>query len=258
VTVSEIALPEAGRLRPLFATHRELRAIVDAVLEGRLGSAAAGGDPPRAARLSLGCYEVFGGDPTRAEARRLVETAASPRELIYGNDPAWRRTIIDVHGERVFDRPMRTYDASTLDLRALARIKAELAPSFELRRLDLSLAEQLDTELQPHGRQVFSSPDDLLARGMGWAAVSGDRLACAATSYTISSRFVEVAIATRPAFRGRGLAAVVSAALLEQCLEAGLVPEWSASNPVSQRLALRLGYAPGGECEVLYLRPLLG
>jgi hypothetical protein len=36
------------------------------------------------------------------------------------------------------------------------------------------------------------------------------------------------------------------------CLEAGLTPCWNASNPVSQRLAARLGYEPAGTCEVLY------
>jgi len=69
----------------------------------------------------------------------------------------------------------------------------------------------------------------------------------------MSSRTVEVAIATRPAYRGHGLAAAPAAALLEHCLETGLTPRWSASNPVSQRLAVRLGFRPAGVCEVLYL-----
>lgn len=58
----------------------------------------------------------------------------------------------------------------------------------------------------------------------------------------------------RLAFRGRGLAAVAAAALIRECLRLGLEPSWSASNPVSKRLALRLGYRPGRQCEVLYLR----
>jgi len=79
-------------------------------------------------------------------------------------------------------------------------------------------------------------------------------LACAATSYTLSSRYLEVAIATRPAFRGRGLAMVAGAALMRQALARGLAPCWSASNPVSKRLAERLGYRPAAECEVLLLK----
>src|SRR5437870_1131399 len=97
----------SGALAPLFAAHRELRAVVDAVLEGRQGRAVRDSE---AARLSLGCYEVFGGDPASPGARRLVASSARPRELVYGNDHDWRRLIQDVHGEQVRDRPMRDFD----------------------------------------------------------------------------------------------------------------------------------------------------
>jgi len=54
---------EAARQRAataLFASHRTLPAIVEAGVEGRQGTIVGDGD---AARLSLGCYHVFGGDP---------------------------------------------------------------------------------------------------------------------------------------------------------------------------------------------------
>ena len=238
-------------LAPLFAGHGQLRAVIDAVVEGRQGTATVDG---AAARLGLGCYEIFGGDPATPGARRLVAGAARPRELVYGNDPAWRRLILDVHGAAVFDRPMRDFDASDLDRASLRRYEAGLPAGFALERMDAGLAAQLDAELEPHGLQVFASPDDLVANGIGFAAVAAGDVACAATSYTRSSRRVEVAIATRPRFRGRGLAAAVSAAFLRHSLDAGLVPCWSASNPVSQRLAERLGYRPATVCEVLFLR----
>ena len=103
-----------------------------------------------------------------------------------------------------------------------------------------------------------SRPAHLATDGVGFGAVVAGRLACAATSYTASSRHVEIAIATRPAHRGQGLAAAVSAALVVHCLENGLVPCWSASNPVSQRLAQRLGYRPGPVSEVLLRREVPG
>ena len=238
-------------LGPLFASHRELRAVVEAVLERRQGRATRDGD---AARLSLGCYEVFGGDPSSPGARRLVAGAKTARELVYGNDAGWRGLILDVYGEQVFDRPMRDFDAARLDRVALRRMEETLPPPFVLQRLDLHLAGQLDDDLVPHALQVFDGPADFAANGLGFGAILDGRLACAATSYTMSSRQAEVAIATRPEFRGRGLAAAAAAALMGRCLDTGLLPAWSASNPVSQRLAVRLGYAPAGVCEVLYLR----
>src|SRR5687767_5799783 len=152
----------------LFAAHTTLPAIVEAGLEGRLGSITREGN---AARLSLGCYEVFGGDADSAEARRLI-AGAKRRELVYGNDPAWRAAILAMRGHEVVDRPMTEFDPGGLDPRALAHIEASETPSFTLRRLDRRLAGQLDGDLEPHALQVFPSARDFAAHGLGFGAVT--------------------------------------------------------------------------------------
>jgi RimJ/RimL family protein N-acetyltransferase len=241
----------AHDLASFFSAHTTLPAIVEAGLEGRLGSVTRDGD---AARLSLGCYEMFGGDAGAPGAGRLIVEAVR-RELVYGNDPAWRAAILKRRGDEVVDRPMTEFDARGLDPAALARLEASVPPGFTVRRFDLALARQLDRELEPHGLLVFPFARDLLEHGLGFGAVTQDGiLACAATSYTLSARYLEIAIATRPAFRGRGLAMVAAAALIREALARHLIPCWSASNPVSKRLAERLGYRPAGECEVLLLK----
>jgi len=244
------AVAEAS-LASLFAGRVELGAVIEAVVEGRQGqSIVAGG----AARLSIGCYEIFGGDQSSPSARELVVAAARPRELVYGNHPAWRRLILEVLGNEVSDRPMRDYDPSGIDQASLVRLEATLPAGFVLQPLDAELARQLDGDLEPHALQAFATVEAFLDQGFGFGTLCGGQLACAATTYTCSSRSVELAIATRPAFRGRGLAATTAARLMRQCLMQGLEPRWSASNPVSQRLAIRLGFRPAGACEVLYRR----
>ncbi|HJQ98965.1 MAG TPA: GNAT family N-acetyltransferase [Candidatus Polarisedimenticolaceae bacterium] len=239
------------RLVTWFGRAHELGAVIESVLEGRHGRVTVSGD---AARLSVGCYEIFGGDPASSEARDLIAGAARPRELVYLNDPAWRRLILEVHGSAVEDRPMRDYDPRTLDPAVLRQLEEALPTGVELRAFDLALAGQLDAGLEPHALQVFEDAQDFVDRGLGFGAVIDGRLTCAATSYTRSSRSVEVAISTREDFRGRGIAAVTAARLLRACLSLGLAPRWSASNLLSQRLAVRLGFHPAGVCEVLYLR----
>ena len=234
-----------------FAGRRELSAVVEAVLEGRQGYLTIDED---AARLSLGCYEIFGGDPACDGARRLVLGAAAPVELVYGNDSAWRRCVRATLGDAVVDRPMRDFDPAGLDLPALRRIAAAVPSGFAVRALDARLAARLDREIEPHALQVFADPAAFAAGGFGYGVVAPDgRLASAATTYSHSAHQVEVAIATRPGFRGLGLATAVAAALLVRCVEDGKAPRWSASNPVSHRLAARLGYRPAGVCEVLVL-----
>ena len=120
-------------------------------------------------------------------------------------------------------------------------------------QLDARLAEQLDTSLEPHALQVYPGAAAFAAAGFGFGATRGGHLACVATSYAIGRGSAEVAISTRPTDRGRGLAYAVAARFMLHSLELGLVPEWNASNPVSQRLALRLGYRRRGSLEDLLL-----
>src|SRR5262245_7510636 len=172
----------SGLIRALFSRHVELRAVIDAALEGRVGSVEADPDG-RVARLSVGCYEFFGGDPALPAARGLIEAAVAPHELIYANDPAWRRQILEVHGPRVSDRPMRTFDPSRLSAASLRRMEHALPDCFELRSFDAALARQLDRELEPHALQVYRDADAFVTDGIGYAVVNDGRVACAATSY---------------------------------------------------------------------------
>jgi GNAT superfamily N-acetyltransferase len=242
------------RARSLFRSDDPLTAIVLGGMQSGLGSLSVDDSArPRVVRLSLGCYQAFAGDPALVAARRLTADVSGPIELVYANDPAWRALILEVHAGRVRDRPMECFDPSALDpprLRAqLARAPAE----YELRPLDAGLVAQLDAELEPHALQVYASGASFLAGGFGFGVVVGDRLVACSSTYTLAPGHAEIAIATRAAHRGQGLAELVAARILLHCLEQGIEPHWSASNPVSQRLALRLGYRPGGPCEVLYL-----
>jgi GNAT superfamily N-acetyltransferase len=204
----------------LFTPHRELTAVIGGVLHGGLGAMVTDdSERPSVARLSIGCYEIFGGDPDSIAARQIVGAAAAHSELVYGGDPAWRRLLLNVHSTALSDRPMRSFSSFGLT-------SGELRV-FSARRLE--------------GAEVVR-------------AVQKGRLVCAATSYATYPGHLEVAIATRPAFRGRGLGTAVAARLLLHCLETGVRPHWNASNPVSQRLAVRLGFRPAGLCDVLYLR----
>lgn len=249
-------LDDPAAIRPLFARHTTLRAVIDSVLEGRLGTAWVN-DPavPEAARLDLGCYAVFGGDPFAPGVGRLVAGVPAGREpegkeWVIEPSVAWRSALGNVHPD-LQDRSMQTYSASRLDPSRLVAWSRALPAGFVMARMDAAMASQLDEDLQPHALQVFGGVADFAANGLGFCALDGDRVACAATSYAVSSREVEVAIACRSAYRRRGLARATAAALLVNCLESGLVPAWSASNPVSQYLAERLGYRRSGRCAVL-------
>jgi GNAT superfamily N-acetyltransferase len=253
-SLAPIPCAAAASLVPLYEERTELRAVTDAVLEGRLGAAVADrAAGPRVARLDIGCYSIFGGDPALPASRELVRTVASPRELLFPDCDAWRARLREVLGTGLSERPMRAFDAAGLDperLRALAR---EVPPDFELHEIDPGIAARLGPEHEPHAMQVFDSPQAFARSGIGFCALHSGEIACVASSYAVCSARIELAIATHPTYRRRGLARVVASRLMAECLTRGIVPQWNAGNPVSQHLAVSLGYRPAGICEILYL-----
>jgi GNAT superfamily N-acetyltransferase len=237
----------------MFRDHRALRAVIEAAVEGVVGDVVYDdASRPRAARLDLGCYTFFGGEPAAGE--RLVRGVRAPRELIAPESQRWRDLLFEVWGEGLVERPMRTYSADALDLPHLERLASSAPPGFSVDRLDAAGARELDAGLQPHALQVFADAERFVERGVGFAAWHEGHVVAASTSYAISERRVEVSISTRADFRGRGLARAVAARMLVHCLrEARKVPDWSASNPISKHLAVTLGFRPAALCDVLYL-----
>lgn len=240
---------------PRFRRHRHLRAVIEAVLEGRQGAMVpAEGDGP-AVRLDLGCYAVLGGDAGTPLARTLLETVVPPREIVVPDDPRWRALIRDVHADAVADRSMRAYLPGPECADRVDDFAGRVPDGYKLSALSPTMAATIDDGLTPHGIGVFGGPAAFAREGLGFGLISGDVVACAATSYARSARHVEIAIATRREHRRRGLAACAASALARRVLGMGLVPHWNASNPVSQRLALRLGFEAVGTCEILMLDP---
>ncbi len=53
---------------------------------------------------------------------------------------------------------------------------------------------------------------------------------------------IEIEVATNYNHRRKGLATIVSAALILDCLEKEIYPNWDAANTTSAKLAEKLGY----------------
>jgi hypothetical protein len=238
----------------LFDDHPRLRAVIDAVLEGRLGRLVrpdtGTGD---AALLGLGCYAIPGGDPTSAAARSLIEQLQGPLEIVVPDDDRWRALLAEVFGDRVADRSMRAFVGDTLDGDGLASQARALPEGYRLVLVGTAEAVALGPGLSPHGVDVFGGPEAFVRHGFGIAALEGEQVAAVSTTYARCSDKVEVAIATHPDHRERGLATAVGAAMLLECRKRSVAPHWNAFNPVSQRLALRLGLREDGVCEILML-----
>ncbi|MCB9765256.1 MAG: GNAT family N-acetyltransferase [Alphaproteobacteria bacterium] len=246
--------PVPPAVRRLFDAHVGLRVVIDAALEGRLGTVRGYG--ATAARVSLGCYHILGGAASRAALDHLLPDAdlGPGVELVPPHDPGWLDALHDRFGARLLERPMRTFSSAPLTTDRLSTFVESLPAGYALRALDAPLAAQLGPALAPHGLQSHPSTEAMLSSAPAFGVLHGDRLVAACTPYARSAGGVEIAVSTHVDHRGRGLAGGVAAALARWCLAQGLHPAWTAANPISKRLALRLGYGVGPLVDGFILR----
>jgi len=95
-------------------------------------------------------------------------------------------------------------------------------------------------------RSFWSDADRFLDAGGGFAVLVDGRPAALAFSAFVTSSQLEIGVETAEEHRGRGLARLACAALIDQCLAKGLDPVWACrlDNRASHRLAEALGFVP--------------
>ncbi|MCP4545072.1 MAG: GNAT family N-acetyltransferase [bacterium] len=247
-----IAPTDRGILAPLFADHRP-SFLIDAILEGHLGTAIADdSDAPNVARLAYADIIVLGGEATHPAAIELLMDLPVEKGIL----PApgeWRNMLFRIHGERLIEVERFAFSDRDLNLKHLLRLRDDLKPGFQLRRMDNELARQIaadDSLISEDHVRNFDSPDDFVERGIGFCILKDGRIISGASSYAFCNSGIEVQVNTHEDYRKLGLATVAGAALLAHCLERGVAAHWDAGNPISAKLAEKLGYLPSGTYEM--------
>ncbi|MFI9536688.1 GNAT family N-acetyltransferase [Nocardia fusca] len=101
----------------------------------------------------------------------------------------------------------------------------------DLHRLEVLAGED---ESEESGLREITSP--------AFAVRIHDEVVAAAGYRMWPSRTAHMSVLTAPGNRGRGLARLTGSAAVAHALEAGLLPQWRARAPRSQRVALALGF----------------
>lgn len=123
------------------------------------------------------------------------------------------------------------------------RVRRLAFPEHRARRADRADFERAGSVVP---RAFWRTADELAARGAAFAVDVDGELAAMAFSAFVTDTQLEIGIETAPRHRGRGLATVACAALIDHCLARGLEPVWACrlENTASHRLAEALGFEP--------------
>lgn len=132
------------------------------------------------------------------------------------------------------------------------RAPLELPAGITLRPLDQRDFALPGIDVSPH--RFWRSASQFLEFGGGWCVEHEQALASMAFCSFRFDQLLEIGVATRPAWRGRGYALQAACVLIDACIARGLEPVWACrkENAASYRLAHRLGFEVA--CELPYYR----
>jgi hypothetical protein len=157
--------------------------------------------------------------------------------------------VKQVHVGMLIRATRYAFTSEKLDVAFLRKLVTQIPEGYRLEQMDLKLAQQLSAErsgFTSDHMKNFESPQDFIERGFGYCVLYGSKIVCAATTFAVCKRGIEIQINTRKEHRYRGLAKATAAQLLIHSLEKGLDPNWDAENEISAGVALKLGYTAQG------------
>jgi len=121
----------------------------------------------------------------------------------------------------------------------------EIPEGYRLTGMDEAAFEQHPFS---HGEN-YSCWADFKEEGAGAVVYFGSEIVASASSFLSMNGEIELDVSTKEAHRGKKLATVCVARMLQDCMERGITVHWDAQNDVSRYLAEKFGF----EVETEYL-----
>ena len=196
-------------------------------------------DDPTVLYFGIPWINILAGDHSHPDLDLLLEKVGVPL-LIYP-DEAWKRVLKDKLGDKLVEHTRMTYKSGRLDLDRVRRLVKDLPEGYCLERVDLETGQNIDGHLHAFSR-TWGSVENYVDKGLGYCIRYGDKVVSHAGSIFPYTDDLEIQVDTDPDFRRRGLATVVCARLIEECLLNNITPYWDAHTVVSAGLAEKLGF----------------
>lgn len=254
--MEEVRENQSDNLRSLFPEYK-WNYIADAILEGSMGKVLVNDqENPCVVALSLPQHKIYilGGDAQHPAAREFLAQLPGLTWLELGMK-GWKELLYEVHQGKVIALKRYAFSSESLDFCRLNGLKSQLSDRFKIERIDLHRAQQIalkKSELTENHLTCFTSPEDFIKRGFGYCALENEKIVCLASTWAVCSKGIEVQVNTHKKYRGQSLASATSAALIIECLENNIDPNWDAATEMSAGLAKKLGYVPKGEYDTYF------
>lgn len=237
--------------------------MVKSCLQGYMGSAFVKTmNHPKTVMIVSGEYCFWCGDPNSQEAEYLVRNifsvSKSPSLIaIYPEtEPDWEKLLLTMtqYNPVVVPRYGIVQKDYTFDNSVLKSYIDSIPEGFELVPFNENIYHQAMKEAwSQEFCETFSSAEDYLARGFGFAVQKNGELASGASTMTVYNGGIEIQVATHKKYKRNGLALACAAATIQECVRRKIRPCWDAANLISKKMALKLGYEYRGEYNTTHI-----
>ncbi len=238
----------------LFGQHKRHQSMILPWLEQGYGVVRVDSlQTPKVAWLSFYPLNFVAGDARSKAAIDLIRSFPPNRVLFVPNDE-WAHLVEDEWAGRKRHQSRWRLSPKSLDLDHIRALRAHVPAGFEFVPIDLETMINSDDEFWEEILLYFGSYENFLKKGFGYCIKDGENVVSVAYTYLPFTDSFEVEVMTKEssAYRQKGLGTVVSAALIEDGINRGLVPQWDAANEISVKLGEKLGYTDPDPYEVYF------
>ena len=196
-------------------------------------------DHPVSAMAFVGCFAFLAGEPDRD----LILGKPDGFVIMVPQDDRWSELI-----EACFPdaRKVTRYAIrkdTVFDRERLGKMASGLPEGYELKKIDSDIYDLcVKDPVTADFVSAFGSKEKYLELGRGMVILKDGKIVSGASSYTRYKEGIEIEVDTVVPERRKGLATVVCASLILNCLEEGLYPSWDAHDMNSVQLSRRFGY----------------
>ena len=217
--------------------------MIWSALQGVMGEITADGpENPKSARILLGDFGFFAGEPNE----RLVSSMLENRSFLLAvpQNEEWAACM-----EKIFPNSRRITryaikkEPGCFDRERLRKFARDIPAGYSVAPIDRELFSRVQEEEWSRDFCAnFQSWEQYARYGGGFVALYQGEVVAGASSYTAYRDGLEIEVDTKEAHRRKGLALCCCASLILSCLEKGKYPSWDAANLGSVALAEKLGY----------------
>ncbi|MFW9849738.1 MAG: GNAT family N-acetyltransferase [Candidatus Thorarchaeota archaeon] len=241
--IIEYPRENAREIAHIFREHRFLTSCIESAISVPLGQFWVDDIHEPSVALIAVAFQFLNGNHESEEVDELL-SKIPPGYLMLVPNKNWVPLLEKKWGDRLEVYQRFSFSPDRLDLNHLRYLKSQLPSDYSIRRIDLSIASEFPKLLESTIQSFYGTPERFIEKGLGFGIFHNGQLVSSAVSALPFTKSFEIQVDTLDdnAYRRKGLATSVCAALIEYAVQNGLIPNWDAANEPSKKLALKLGY----------------